>query len=299
MGFATPYEAWVAPMARDWPMVVPMVLLYFAAQIAAQHLVLPRIPNWRKFSTADKEDLVIRAVSIVNGGIMVGSAVIFLTNLFWYHGMRLPADLYVEVQVPFFPFFRAAIVAYFIWDVITCFAYKWSVAWKVHGVASMVGAYILAFPFSDVYAGFYTGCFELSNAFLHLSTINRTIARYNRADKKRCARLESQAVTCDYIFAALYTLIRVVAGSYVTFTWVSVAWANLSHDFLMSKDGSVQPRCHDVAAYCVALFAIGTVQLLQYVWFKEIVKAALGIGAPAADDGAAAKVDAPPAAKKG
>lgn len=274
MGFATPYETWVHPLVRDGAILGPMLAFWFLVQLAAQHLVLPRIPGWKRFTRKDREDLIIRAVSVVNGFIMTVSAAVFVLNLYKYYDMTLPTDLYATVRFPVFSFFRAAITSYFAWDLITCFWYRWAWAWKIHAIASLLGTYTLMFPFSDVYSGFYTGCFEISNAFMHVASVCRLIASY-RNEKAQADALNRRAEVCEYIFAVLFTFIRVIAGSVVTYVWVSVAGSNMRHDFVHRGDRDFRPKCHSELAYGIAAIAIVTIQLLQYVWFAEIVKRAM------------------------
>jgi len=253
---------------------------WFVIQFLASTVVMKRIiPGYAKFSAADKEDVVIRACSIVNSFIMMGSAAVFLYGLV-LTDWTLPSDLYLVHPVPAYRFFRTAISAYFAWDVFVCWKYRWSTAWKVHAVCSFLGSCTLLYPFSDPYAGLYTGCFEVSNAFLHSSCVLRLICQRNESSKALCEKLSPVATILEYLFAFFYTMIRVVAGTYVTGTWLQHAVGYLINDFQSRGKPDYEPIVHDELAMVIAVVSITVLQLLQYMWFVSIVRKALGWDAP-------------------
>lgn len=282
MGFATPYEVWVAPIERDWPTVLGMMAFYFTAQFVFVKCFPKVLPNYHKLSTAEKEDVTVRSVSIANGIVMTGSAALFLCNLY-QNNWTFSNDLYETV--PHYRFFRLAILGYFCWDVVVCFVFHWSFAWKVHAVCSVIGTYTLAFPFSDGFAGYYTGCFELSNGFLHGSVMLHTLARMCDpvTQKQLIDTLESRAAVCEYIFAALFAVVRVLVGTFVTYSWAKRSLGNVYADYVHRGEPEYQLRTHDELATFFACMTIFIVQILQYVWFGEIVQRALGMvsGKPA------------------
>ncbi|EPY29197.1 hypothetical protein STCU_04676 [Strigomonas culicis] len=268
MGFATTYDVWVMPLVRDWQVFFSALAFYFVCQ----YMLVKYLPrwmgrHWEKLSTLQREDMVVRGCSIINGLVMSGSAVLFLSN-FVHNGFGLPDDKYKPLK--HYSFYRTTITAYFAWDVVTCFRYKWSVAWKVHGVFSFLGTYTLMFPFSDDYGGYYTGCFELSNAFLHVSIILRTLAgeEKNAATK---AVLENRATLCEYTFGVLFFIIRVIGGTYVTGTWMYTTLSDVLSDFVHRGDAGYKQKLHNEAAVALAILAVSTIQILQYIWFVAII----------------------------
>ena len=283
MGFATAYDTWVAPMAREGVIFTPMVCFWFACQFFFARQLPKRVPNWQKLKTAQKADMIVRCCSIVNGCIMSFSAALFIVNLI-KNGGALSRDMYATM--PYYRFSRVAILAYFMWDIFVCFYYRWSLAWKIHGLCSFIGSYTLLFPFSEYYAGYYTGCFELSNGFLHASIIMRTLCDVadRKTQKPLIENLEKRATVCEYAFGGLYLLIRVVGGTYVTGSWLYNVLSNWRADVVHAGEVGYAPRVHNEVAAGIAVVALSTVQVLQYFWFGEIVKKALGLGsyAPAA-----------------
>jgi hypothetical protein len=277
MGFASAFDTWVAPMTREYTIFTPMVCFWFACQVFFTKQLPKLVPNWQKLTTAQKEDIIVRSCSIVNGCIMSFSAVLFLYN-FIANGGTLSNDLYASM--PYYRFSRVTILSYFLWDIFVCFYYRWSLAWKVHGFCSFLGSYTLLFPFSEYYAGYYTGCFELSNGFLHASVILRTLC--DIADKKTqkplIEKMAKKATRCEYAFAGLFFLIRVVGGTYVTGSWLYNVLCNWRLDLVHAGEVGYAPRVHNEAATGIAVVALSTIQLLQYFWFGEIVKKALGLG---------------------
>ncbi|KAG5476494.1 hypothetical protein LSCM1_04206 [Leishmania martiniquensis] len=277
MGFATAYDTWVTPMAREAVIFVPMVSFWFSLQYALTRLLPSCIPNWRRLARAQQDDMVVRCCSIANGCLMSFSAVLFFTNLLQNGGV-LPSDLYSAV--PHYRFSRVAITAYFLWDIVVCFYYKWALAWKVHGLCSFVGSYILLFPFSESYAGYYTGCFELSNGFLHVSVMLRTLSAI--ADQTTqwplIKSLDSCAAVCEYTFGGLYALIRVIGGTYVTCSWLHNVLSTWRSDIVHGGEPGYVPKLHNEVAAGIAVAALSALQLLQYFWFVEILRRAIGSG---------------------
>ncbi|KPA74190.1 putative mitochondrial hypothetical protein [Leptomonas pyrrhocoris] len=280
MGFATAHDTWVAPMLRDGIIFAPMVCFWFTCQFLFTKQLPKRVPNWKKLTTAQKEDIIVRCCSIANAGIMSLSAVLFVTNLIKSGGV-LSNDLYATM--PYYRFSRVAIVAYFVWDIFVCYYYRWSLSWKLHAFCSFIGSYTLLFPFSEYYAGYYTGCFELSNGFLHASIIMRDLCDIadKKTQKRLIEKLEKRATVCEYVFGGLYLLIRVIGGTYVTGNWLYSVLSNWRSDVVHAGEAGHTPRVHNEVATGLAVVALTTVQLLQYFWFGEIVKKALGLSSGA------------------
>lgn len=275
MGFATPYEVWVAPLQREAAIFVPMVCFWFAMQILFTKKLPVWLPNWRRLSREQQDDMVVRFCSIVNGLVMSISAALFLSN-FYSRGGVFPDGQYTPM--PYYRFSRVAIVAYFAWDVVVCFYYSWSPAWKIHGIFSFLGTYTLLFPFAENYAGYYTGCFELSNGFLHASIILRALVSImdGKSQKSTALRLQWWASLCEYLFALLFLLIRVIGGTYVTGSWMHQVFRLFSAEYKSRHVVGHIPRLHDELAAGIAVLALATIQLLQYYWFLEIIKKAVG-----------------------
>lgn len=176
MGFASAYDVWVDPLKRELPLFTLTLTGWIALQFGFA-IALPKfVPNWHRLARTQQQDVVIRCCSIVNGAIMTFFACSFLLQLKRYN-WHFADDFYAVL--PYYRYGRISIMAYFAWDIMICFYYKWSLSWKVHAFASFIGSYILAFPFSENYCVYYTGCFEMSNIFLHTASILRTIAEVN------------------------------------------------------------------------------------------------------------------------
>lgn len=297
MGFATARETWVSPMMREGVIFTPLVCFWFGLQYTFTKQLPKRVPNWHRLTTAQKEDMIVRCCSIANGCIMSFSAVLFLTH-FVKNGGVLSTDLYATM--PYYRFSRVAILAYFLWDIFVCYYYKWSTAWKIHGFCSFIGCYTLLFPFSEYYAGYYTGCFELSNGFLHASIIMRTLCDIanKKTQKPLIEKLEKRATVCEYAFGGLYLLIRVIGGTYVTGSWLYNVLGNWRSDVVHAGEAGYAPRVHNEVATGIAVAALSTIQLLQYFWFGQIVRKALGLDGEATAAAAAAPADMNEDAKK-
>ncbi|KPI88604.1 hypothetical protein ABL78_2272 [Leptomonas seymouri] len=277
MGFASAQATWVAPMAREAVIFTPMVCFWFTCQFLFTKQLPKWIPNWQRLNIAQKEDVIVRCCSIVNSGIMSFSAVLFMVSLVKSGGV-LSSDLYATM--PYYRFSRVAISAYFLWDIFVCYYYRWSLAWKIHAFCSFIGSYTLLFPFSEYYAGYYTGCFELSNGFLHASIIMRALCDIadKKAQKSLIKSLEKRAAICEYAFGVLYFLIRVIGGTYVTGSWLYNVIGNWYSDLVHAGEIGYAPRIHNEVAVGIAVVALSTIQLLQYFWFVEIMKKTLGAG---------------------
>ncbi|KAG5499643.1 hypothetical protein JIQ42_05118 [Leishmania sp. Namibia] len=277
MGFASAYDTWVTPMAREAVIFVPMVFFWFSLQYMFTRLLPASMPNWKRLTKVQQNDMIVRCCSIANGCLMSFSAVLFFTNLI-QNGGAVPSDLYVTV--PYYRFSRVTISAYFLWDIFVCFYYRWTWTWKIHGLCSFVGSYILLFPFSESYAGYYTGCFELSNGFLHASVMLRTISAI--ADQKTqwslIASLDSCATVCEYIFGGLYALIRVIGGTYMTGSWLYNVLSMWQFDIVHGGKPGHVPKLHNEVAAGIAVAALSVLQLLQYFWFGEILRRVMGGG---------------------
>lgn len=246
------YDILFHPFVRDMDVILSAVVGYFIVQFATQFLMPYFSQGFRKLSLADQRSFAIRVVSIVNGIVMFQSAFVFVDQL-RVNGWRLGKDHYTEV--PGYRPFRLIIVGYFLWDLIVCVAYNWGAMWTIHAIASFLGTYFLAFPFSDQYGAYYSGMFETSNGFLHIAHL--------------CKMLNVHlgfASTMEYIFAFLFFAIRVVGGTIVTSSW----YMDMIPMLMAGKGHS-----HVTIISCLVLVFV--VMILQYVWFWEIVKLALGL----------------------
>ncbi|AYU79792.1 TLC domain containing protein [Leishmania donovani] len=283
MGFASAYDTWVTPMAREAAIFGPMVCFWFSLQYILTRMLPSCMPNWKRLTRAQQDDMIVRCCSIANGCIMSVSAVLFFVNLI-KHGGLAANDLYATV--PYYRFSRVTISAYFVWDIFVCFYYNWAWAWKLHGFCSFVGSYTLLFPFSEYYAGYYTGCFELSNGFLHASVMLRTMSAIadQRTQWSLIETLDHCATVCEYIFGGLYALIRVLGGTYVTGSWMYNLLSAWRSDIVHGGEPGYTPKLHNEVAVGIALLALSVLQLLQYFWFGEIFKRAMGGRGAGAED---------------
>ncbi|CAM39447.1 conserved hypothetical protein [Leishmania braziliensis MHOM/BR/75/M2904] len=280
MGFASAYDTWVSPMAREAVIFGPMVCFWFLLQYVFMRVLPSRMPNWKRLTAVQQDDMIVRCCSIINGCLMSVSAVLFLSN-FIKHGCVVPSNLYATV--PYYRFNRVTISAYFLWDIVVCFYFNWAWVWKIHGLCSFVGSYILLFPFSESYAGYYTGCFELCNGFLHASVLLRTLSSIadRRSQWSLIQTLDKRATVCEYIFGGLYTLIRVIGGTYITGSWLYNVLSTWRSDILHGGKSGYTPKLHNEVAAGIAVAALSIVQLLQYFWLGEIIKRVMdsGVGA--------------------
>ncbi|KAG5501974.1 hypothetical protein JKF63_04245 [Porcisia hertigi] len=277
MGFASAYDTWVTPVVREAAIFGPMVCFWFSLQYIFTRHLPSRMPNWKRLTKAQQEEIIVRCCSITNGCLMSVSAFLFLANILSHDGVAIN-DMYAAL--PYYRFSRVSITAYFLWDIFVCFFYKWSWAWKIHGFCSFIGSYILLFPFSEAYAGYYTGCFELSNGFLHAAAMLRTLSAIANPQTQQplIQTLDKYTTTCEYIFGGLYVLIRVIGGTYVSGSWLFNLLTMWRSDIVHSGESGYTPKLHNEWAAGMAAVALSGVQLLQYFWFGEIVKRAMGGG---------------------
>lgn len=247
------YEIFFHPFVRDAGVILAAVVGYFIVQFGTMALMPLISPAYRKLSKADRQNFAIRVVSIANGIIMCNSAWIFMSEL-RRNGWTLHDRHYEEI--PGYRPYRLTIVGYFLWDVLVCVGYRWGPLWIIHAIASFLGTYFLAFPFSDQYAAYYTGMFETSNAFIHSAALLKMLNMHL-----------GLATVLEYMFAALFFIIRVLGGTFVTLSW----YADMVPRLMAGRGHS-----HFTIVSCLVLVAI--VMVLQYVWFWEIVKIATGRG---------------------
>ncbi|EAN95633.1 hypothetical protein C3747_95g105 [Trypanosoma cruzi] len=266
MGRYGAYDLYVAPFVRDFTVLLPMVAVWFVLQWAMPSLYT-RIfgAGFTRLSPKKREDVVVRSVSVLNSFLMTGAAACFLSNLY-AHNFTLPGEYYGDI--PGYCFFRISIVSYFVWDIAVCFMYGWGELWKIHAIASLLGAYLLSFPFSDHYASYFTGMFELSNAPLHLSVIMRTL------DVKA---LNPFVMVMEGAFALLFVVIRVLGG-----TIVAAAWLKLSCIRLVANYHTGGRLLHGEVPVVIAMTLIVVIQLLQYIWCVEVTRRVIEVLAPSA-----------------
>ncbi|ESL10581.1 hypothetical protein TRSC58_01685 [Trypanosoma rangeli SC58] len=256
MGLYGPYDLYIAPLVRDYAVFLPMLGLWFALQWVLTLLYRHVLGNvFTRLAQRVREDIVVRTVSALNGLLMFGAAVCFVSNM-CDNNFALSGDYYGEI--PGYRFFRVSIVSYFVWDIIVCFVYGWDLMWKVHAIASFLGAYLLSFPFSDSHGSYFTGMFELSNAPLHISTIMRTL------DFKASFSL---VLFMEALFAVLFLLIRVLGGTIVTVSWLKLTCTKLVENY--HAGGAL---LHGEVPVVISMVLIVLVQLLQYMWFVEVVR---------------------------
>ncbi|RNF18274.1 uncharacterized protein Tco025E_04553 [Trypanosoma conorhini] len=256
MGRYGAYDLYIAPLVRDYAVSLPMLGFWFALQWMLAVLYTRLLGDvFTRLTRQLRQEVVVRTVSALNGLLMIGAAACFVFNL-RVHNFTLADDFYAEI--PGYRFFRISIVAYFAWDIIVCFVYRWDLLWKVHAIASFLGAYLLSFPFSDYHGSYFTGMFELSNAPLHISTIMRTL------DIKATLPL---VLVMEALFAVMFFLIRVLGGTIVTLSWLKLSCARLVENY---NAGGV--LLHGEAPVLISMLLIVVVQLLQYVWFVEVVR---------------------------
>lgn len=229
-------------------------LFFFFVQWASHYILsalFKEAYTKRRTPKQQREDCV-RVCAIVNGLTSVPAAFLFFRS-FIKHGFQLHSYHYQPFD--YYDFNRGFITGYFIWDIIVCVLDRWGFLWTTHGIFSFLGSFLLNFPVSDHIGCYFSGTFELTNGLMHSSALLRT---YN-------VRLDV-ATIFEYLFALFYLLIRVIGGSYCSYTWISdmlVLWGR----------GEV----HSYPAVAFLIFSLSTVMLLQYVWFWEIVQIGLGL----------------------
>lgn len=253
----TLYHLFVEPAIRDLDVLIPTFFMWFAVQFASSFVMWRVSASFRRLDAEKQRDFAIRCVSIVNGVISINTALAFVRG-----EMRGGPALYHPLDG--YRFFRASIVAYFMWDLVVCFVYKWSNAFKMHAIASLTGTYLLMFPFADTYGTFFTGVFELSNSFIHLAEMFKALDEAWPEEKRVFGLV---AAISKYTFAVLFFLIRVVGGTYVTYHWFHEVVALISSGKYHSLE------C--VVTICVIIL---TIMALQYYWFTLILAAVFGKG---------------------
>ncbi|KEG07965.1 hypothetical protein DQ04_08361010 [Trypanosoma grayi] len=261
MGRYGAYDLYIAPFVRDFSLFLPMFLSWFVVQWVISRVYSRLLgANFTGMPRANRQDIVVRTVSVCNGLLMIGAAVCFINDLRVHH-FRFHNDQYKEV--PGYRFFRVTIVSYFAWDIIVCYVYKWERLWKVHAIVSFVGAYLLSFPYSDHYGSYFTGMFELSNSPLHISSIIRTL---------NMVPLFPLATVMEGVFVLLFVVIRLVGGSIVTGSWMKQTAMNLVANY--QAGGTL---VHGEVPLVLSMVLVSVVQLLQYIWFVEITKRVIGM----------------------
>lgn len=250
----TPFEIYLFPLVRDSDILLPGFLGWFLVQFLTNLIFNVLSSKYRALPKGDKDQFGIRMCAIVNGLAMSNSAYYFITNMANNNWTFDESKMY-EVIDGYRPF-RLLIVSYFLWDIVVCIAYGWSWTWTLHGIVSFFGTYFLAFPYADQYATYYSGMFELSNALYHIATMTR--------------QLGGPAIIAsilEMLFAGMFLLIRILGGTYVTYKYEQAMYELV-----------VSGRAHSSGAVVVCMALVLVVMFLQYVWFSEIVKIALGKG---------------------
>ena len=239
----------VDPVVRDadlYSVCIPawFIFFYVLAPMIGKTLLGKK---YTKLSAKDRSDWDCRLTSVLNGLISAWPAYLFITQ-------PMPeCDLYAVRDG--YRFNRVCITSYFFWDLFTCFYYNWDLPWKIHGIVSFVGTFVLAYPFVDIYATYFCGVFELSNIFLHTSSM-----------MEMTKTMPSVSTALKYSFAVAFTFIRVIFGSLYAYRF-------LLCDYALLMSGTY----HHIVPVFVTAFNIGVVQLLQYWWFWIIIKTVLGM----------------------
>lgn len=240
------------PLYRDRDILVPGFLGWFAIQFLTNFIFSLVSGKYRALKPEDKQQFGVRMCAIANGIAMSNSAYFFVTNMQRNNWAFDEVQMYEEI--PGYRPFRLLIVSYFLWDIVVCIMYGWSWKWTLHGIVSFFGTYFLAYPYADQYATYYSGMFELSNAFIHVATMIRQLGGPTVV-----------AAVLEGTFALLFLVIRILGGTYVTTMYELAMWR-------LIQSG----RAHASGAVAVCMALVLVVMFLQYVWFVEIVKVAAG-----------------------
>lgn len=286
--FASNEDVFIGPFLRDFYILVPTVLWWIFFHVAMNYIVPRVVPFFHRLKPSEKEEFVIRVVSAANGMMLSTCSPVFVRN-FLANGI-LGGSLYTEL--PEYRIYRAAIVGYFVWDVITCFYYRWGIEWKIHGVCSLLGSYFLMYPLMDDLGSYYGGLFEGTNAFLHVSAMLRMISAVCNDKIKREREVKERAngiaTVLEYMFAFLFTMLRVVMGSLVGYCSVSRLCRALYADYVSPKP--TPPQSHNALVVLICLVSVSSIHILQYIWFVLIIKKALGLDASPAEEPRSDKV---------
>ena len=244
---------WLMPAQRDAWLLIPAVVMWFVIQ----HAVGPALgamffgKKYNNLKRKDKDDWKVRFASLVNGLMCCRAAYFFFfvaTNNKGYS-----CDVYATK--PEYNISQILIVSYFIWDVITSVYFDWGPLFIGHAIFSLLGTYLLMYPVADEFSGHFTGTFEISNIFIHGAEM--------LAHTKTAPGLQH---IMKLIFALLFTVVRVGGGSFVAYSFTMCA-------IPLVQSGTA----HSDFAIIACCVIIWTLQCLQYLWFKTIVKTALGM----------------------
>ena len=305
---ATLYDYTVQPLVDGIDVIAPMMCVFFAAQVLGWYLLRFLFPK-RFLSMAAKEqrDLSIRVVAIVNGLICLRSAVAFF-SITHEHGNTLH-NFHFQPENDKYRFSRLSIVAYFAWDLIVCVYFRWGGLWIAHAMASLVGVFGMAsIPLSDHLGGYYSGVFELSNGLIHVAFLLRcmesciplaTVLEGLFAVLYLVIRVVGGTYVTGrwlYDMLAFYNTTGCAAigtpsadlanAGYALQRSAAVYFGLLSADdpVLDGVSGvdttgvSFINPCPPAVFLLVMAFLLSVVQMLQYIWFVQIVRVALGLG---------------------
>ena len=249
------YDVYLHPFVRDSDIIIPGFLGWFFVQFITNIVFNLVSSKYRSLPKEDKQQFGVRMCAILNGIAMSNSAYYFVREM-QINNWSFHHDHYQEID-GYRPY-RLLIVSYFLWDIVVCIAYGWSWKWTLHGVVSFFGTYFLAYPYAEQYATYYSGMFELSNAFYHVACIIRQLDGP-----------AGVATLLEYSFGVMFLVIRIIGGTYVT----SMYWLDMIE---LIRSG----KAHAVSPIVCCLLLVLVVMFLQYVWFGDIIKAATGKGTP-------------------
>lgn len=248
------YDILAGPLLRDWQVLAAGLIFWFAVQYGSYYAMMRCSGPFRRLPEKERWAWSHRAVAVANGLVCSPSA-----YLWWFAADTLGDDLYKMYEPYRIP--HALIVSYFFWDCLVCFAGGWSWLFKCHAICSFTGTYMLAFPCSHRYVPYFTGCFELSNAFIHVAEMIDAVGGP-----------QTVSAVSKAIFAVLFFLIRVLGGTVIVIAWTNAMVSAMYHR-----------TAHSDICGAIMIIEVWLVMGLQYAWFGEVlrgVKEALGISSP-------------------
>lgn len=308
---ATLHDYITAPLIDGLDVIAPMMCVFFISQYLGWYVLRFTFPTrFLSMSTKEQRDLSIRIVAVVNGLICIRSAMAFF-NITIEHGFTLH-NYHFQIEDDKYRFSRLSIVAYFAWDLIVCVYYRWGALWVAHALASLIGVFGMAsIPLSDHLGGYYSGVFELSNGLIHVAFLLRCmetciplatalemlfaflymiirviggtyvtgrwlydmLSFYNTTG---CANIGT-ASSVGYATSTGFALQRLAAGYLGLLPEVDESALASGVEGYEGLVSTVNP-CPPGVFLIVMSILLSVVQILQYVWFVQIVRVGLGIG---------------------
>lgn len=133
---------------------------------------------------------------------------------------------------------------------------EFEVAFLVHASLALFCFFSSLYPFLHYYGCYFLGCFEISTPYLHVREIVRKL------DREDHWLYNSMGI----LFAILFTVCRIMLGTFVSYHWQSDMWALYT---------SGQAHSNFVVLFYMLSNAV--LMGLNYFWFTQIVRGAIDL----------------------